>query len=298
MTRRGWMLFAVMSLIWGIPYLLIRVAVRDLSPAVLVFGRTLPAALILLPFAVRRGGLRPLLPHWRWVVLFAAVEMAGPWFLLARAEEHLSSSVTGLLIATVPLIGSVIARMGAHRERLGPTRLVGLLLGLVGVVAVVGVDVHGVSPGPVALVLAVAVGYAIGPFIVSRRLNDLPDLGVVSVALALTALGYAPFALTHLPTRVSGEVVAAMVGLTLVCTALAFVLFFALIREVGPARATVITYVNPAVAVVLGVTLLGEPFTAGIAVGFPLILVGSALATRPARVQASRGSTELPSRAI
>jgi drug/metabolite transporter (DMT)-like permease len=295
MTRRGWLLFAVMGLIWGIPYLLIRVAVRDLSPPVLVFGRTLPAALVLLPLALRRGGLRPLLPRWPWLLLFAAVEMAGPWFLLARAEQRLSSSTTGLLIATVPLIGSVLARLGHHGERLGATRLAGLLLGLAGVAAVVGVDIGGSDPAAVVEVFGVALGYAIGPFVVSQRLSDLPDLSVVAVALGLTAVGYAPVALTQLPARVSGETVAAMVGLTLVCTALAFVLFFALIREAGPVRATVITYVNPAVAVVLGVLLLNEPFTAGIAVGFPLILVGSVLATRP---QPSPTRSEVPSGAI
>ena len=152
-----------------------------------------------------------------------------------------------------------------------------------------GIDVHGTDLVAVAEMAVPVVGYALGPLIVSRRLSDLPSLGVVAASVSLTALLYAPVALTHLPGHVSAEVLASVIGLAFVCTALAFLVFFALIAEVGPARSTVITYVNPAVAVLLGVVLLGEPFTAGIAVGFPLILVGSVLATR-ATVEPSPGA--------
>ncbi|HXW34365.1 MAG TPA: DMT family transporter [Acidimicrobiales bacterium] len=279
MSRRGWVLFAVMSVIWGIPYLLIRVAVRELSPGVIVFGRTAPAALLLLPIALRQDALRPLRARFPYVALFAIVEMAIPWFLLSRAEQHLSSSVTGLLVATVPLIGALLARITSHGEHFGVRRLCGLVLGLSGVAVLVGVDVKGIDLASVGMVIVVAVCYAIGPFIVVKRLSDLPSLGVINAAVALTALGYAPYALTHLPAHVSLEAIGAVAGLAVVCTALAFVLFFALIQEVGPTRSTVITYVNPAVAVLLGVTILGEPFTGGIAIGFPMILVGSMLAT-------------------
>jgi drug/metabolite transporter (DMT)-like permease len=272
------MLFAAMCVIWGIPYLLIRVAVRELSPGTLVFARTAPAALLLLPLAVRRGALRPVLRRWRWVVVFAVVELAIPWLLLSGAERHLTSSTAGLLIAAVPLIAAVGYRF-AGMEPLGRRRATGLVIGFAGVAALVGLDFGSLDPGALAAVAVVAVGYAAGPLIVATKLPDLPSLGVVGTAMALTALAYAPWAATHRPAHLSPEVVASVILLTLVCSALAFLLFFELIAEVGPERSTVITYVNPAVAIVLGVALLGEPFTVGLAVGFPLIVAGSVLAT-------------------
>jgi drug/metabolite transporter (DMT)-like permease len=279
MSRRGWLLFVAMCLIWGIPYLLIRVALRDLSPPTVVFARTLPAAVLLLPLALRRGYVRSVLPRWRWVLVFAVVEMAIPWLLLSRGEQKLTSSTAGLLIASVPLLAALVYRVSPDTDRLIGRQLVGLLIGFAGVAVLVGVDVGHSDLLAVGEIGVVALGYSLGPLIVSRKLSDLPSLGVVSVAIGLTALGYAPFALTNLPHHVHAEVVWSILGLTLICTALAFWLFFALIAEVGPARSTVITYVNPAVAVLLGVTILGEPFTTGIAIGFPLIVVGSVLAT-------------------
>jgi drug/metabolite transporter (DMT)-like permease len=290
MSRRGWLLFVAMSVIWGTPYLLIRVAVRDLSPATLVFARTFPAAVLLIPVALRRGQLRPLLPRWRWILAYTAVEIAGPWLFLSRAEQHLTSSVAGLLVATVPLIAVVIYRvLSPTTEPIGGRRLLGLVVGFAGVGALVGFDLRGTDLVALAEMIVPAVGYALGPLIISRRLSDLPSLGVVSASVALCALAYAPAALTHRPAHVSLEVLGAVAGLAFFCTALAFLLFFELIAEIGPARSTVITYVNPAVAVLLGVVLLNEHFTAGIAVGFPLILVGSFLATSVRRTAPAGG---------
>jgi drug/metabolite transporter (DMT)-like permease len=282
MSRRGWALFVAMCVIWGIPYLLIRVAIRDFAPGTLVFFRTVLPAVILLPIAFRRGIVRDLLPHWRILVAFTVVEIAGPWWLLGAAEQRLTSSMAGLLVAGVPLIGVVVVLLAGGRaaeDRIDGRRLVGLLVGFAGVVVLVGIEVRGSDLIAVAQVALVAVGYAVGPLIIARRLSHVPSLGVIAVSLTLTAVGYAPFALTHLPASVSLASAASVVVLALVCTAVAFLLFFALIAEVGPARATVITYVNPAIAVLLGVLLLDEPFSAGIAVGFPLILLGSFLAT-------------------
>ena len=283
MSRRGQLLFLAMSVIWGIPYLLIKVAVRELSAPQLVFARTAPAALLLIPIAWRRGFLGPLWRHWRAVLAYSAIELAGPWFLLSSAEKRLSSSVSGLLIATVPLIGACLAVAVGTEDRLDRRRLAGLLIGLAGVAALVGVDLRGADLVAVGEATLTAVGYAIGPMIISRRFSDMPALGLVAASLGLTAVGYAPVALATFPHHVSGEAMASVAVLTVVCTALAFLLFFALIVEVGPARATVITFVNPAIAVTLGVVALGEPFTVGIAVGFPLILVGSILATGGSR---------------
>jgi drug/metabolite transporter (DMT)-like permease len=291
MSRRGWLLFLLMSVIWGIPYLLIRVAVRDLSPPTLVFARTFPAALLLLPLAIHRGQIRPLLSHWRWILLFATVEMAIPWLLLSRAEQHLTSSTAGLLIASVPLVAAVVYRVSPHTDRLDRRRLGGLVIGFAGVATLAGIDVGNSQWLALGEMGIVAVGYALGPLIVSRRLSELPSLGVVSVAIALTALGYAPAALTRIPHHVSLEVGASVLGLAFICTALAFLLFFELIAEIGPSRSTVITYINPAVAILLGVTLLGERFTVGIAVGFPLILAGSFLATGKGSTLVSEPST-------
>ena len=281
MTKRGWILFGAMGLIWGIPYLLIKIAVGELHPATLVLVRTAIGALLLIPIAAARGSLSPLRPYWKPILLFAAVEVALPWVLLADAERRIPSSLTGLLLATVPFIGAVLARFTGSDERLGTRRLVGLLVGLVGVAALLKLDVAVRDLGAVGEVGLVALGYAIGPMIIARRLAGVPSIGVIAASLGLTALVYVPLGLSHLPaTLPSLRVMVAVTILGVVCTALAFLLFFRLIAEVGPVRATVITYVNPAVALVLGITILSEPFTIGAGVGFVLILVGSYLATR------------------
>jgi len=281
-SRKGWLLFVSLCVIWGIPYLLIRVAVRELPPPALVFLRTAPAALLLVPLALHRGELRPLIARWRWVVAYTTVELAVPWLLLSHAEERLSSSLAGLLVAAVPLIAAVLYRAVGAGEHFDARRLTGLFIGFAGVAALVGIDMTGSDPLAIAEVLLVALCYASGPLIISRRLAGLPALGVIAASLALTAVGYAPAGLLSMPASVSAQTVGAVATLALVCTVLAFILFFALIREVGPSRSTVITYVNPLVAVLLGVVLLSEPLTLGIAVGMPLILVGSVLGTAPA----------------
>jgi len=280
MTRRGALLFAAMCAIWGLPYLLIKVAVRDLQPATLVFFRTAIGAVILVPIALVRGELRPVMARWRPLVLYTVVELGIPWVLLSTAEQRLPSSLSGLLVAAVPLVGAVLSRSMKDRDPLGARGTVGLFVGLAGVAALVGFDVSGADAGSVAIVAFVVVGYAIGPLILAHALGDLPSMGVVAASLALCATAYAPFALTRLPATVpSWRVVASVVVLGVVCTAVAFVLFFHLIGEIGPVRATVITYVNPAVAVVLGVAFLHESFGIATACGFALILTGSFLAT-------------------
>jgi drug/metabolite transporter (DMT)-like permease len=274
-----------MCVVWGIPYLLIKVAVRDLQPATLVFFRTGIGAALLVPFAVGRHQLGWLRDRWKPLVIYTVIEIAIPWVLLSTAEQRLPSSLSGLLVAAVPLVGAVASRAVADREALGARGVSGLLIGLLGVAALVGLDVGTADIGSVAIVGVVVVGYAIGPLILAHALGDLPSLGVVAASLGLCALGYAPYALTHLPARTpSAHVIAAIVVLGVVCTGAAFVLFFHLIAEVGPVRAVVITYVNPAVAVLLGVAFLGEAFSTGTAIGFALILTGSYLATRPARM--------------
>jgi drug/metabolite transporter (DMT)-like permease len=279
-----------MCVIWGLPYLLIRVAVRDLDPAFVVFARTAIATLILLPLALSRSALKGLRGHWRWLLAYTVIEVAVPWLALTRAEQHLTSSLAGLLVAATPLFGVAVTRIGGLEGAVGGRRMTGLLVGLTGVACLVGLQLGQLDIGATLEVLGVALCYSIGPIIASRRLTDVPSLGVVTVSLGLTALAYAPFALARPPQQVSGEVAWSVLALATVCTALAFIVFFALIAEVGPSRAVVITYVNPAVALALGVTLLGEHVTRGMAVGFPLVLLGSVLATgrRQAPVPALR----------
>ena len=271
-----------MGLIWGIPYLFIRIAVAEIEPATLVLGRTAIGAAVLLPIALARGGLGALRPHWRLFLLYTFVEIVAPWFLLSHAEQRLSSSLAGLLIAGVPLVGAVLAWSAGHEDQPDPLRWAGLAVGLLGVALVVGFNVAAddlIAVGEVALVV---IGYALGAMLISR-LREVPTLVVVSSSLAIAALIYVVPGIAQWPsTTPSPQAIAAVVVLGVVCTALAFLLFFALIGEVGPNRATVITYVNPAVAVLLGVWILREPFTATIALGFVLIALGSFVGTRRA----------------
>jgi drug/metabolite transporter (DMT)-like permease len=284
-SRRAWLLFVAMCVLWGIPYLLIKVAVEEISPAMLVFLRTAGGAAILLPIAAARGQLAVLLPYWRPLVAFTALEIALPWLLLNDAERHLSSSLTGLLIAAVPLVAAVSSRLLGEEDRLDRMRAVGLVVGLAGVGLLLGLDLAGRWTAAVELGL-VALGYGTAPVILSRKLAHLPPLSVVAGALGITAIAYLPYALLHWPEATpSGKVIGSVVILIGACTVTAFLVFFALVAEAGPNRALVITFVNPAVAVTLGVLLLSEPFTRGMALGFPLILLGCFLATRHSRAR-------------
>lgn len=282
MSARGWALFAAVSVIWGMPYLFIKIAVEEVSPSVMAWSRLTLAALVLLPVAWRLGALRGLGERWRILTAFAAVEMAVPWPLLGFGEVHVSSSLAAILIATVPLFVALLATRFDHSERPTRTRLLGMLIGLAGVVALVGIDIgsEGDELLGAAAILVVAFLYAIGPMIVKRRLSDVDPLGPVAASLGIAALLVTPFALADVPDSVpSADTLASLAVLGLLCSALAFLFFFRLIAEVGPGRATVITYINPVVALALGVAILDESVTTGVAVGLLLILAGSWLST-------------------
>ena len=281
MTRRGLVLFGLMSVIWGIPYLFIRVAVAEIAPSVLVLGRTAIAAAILLPLALVRVDLRPILARWRWVVAFTVVEIAVPWVMLGAAEQHISSSLAALLIAGVPLVGAPLALVSGGADRFGRSGAAGLLVGFLGVAAIVGGDLGSADIVAFLEIAIVVVGYAVGPAILARRLGGLSSLGIMAVSLALCAVAYVPIAALQWPSAMpSLDVLGAVAILAIVCTAAAFLVFAALIDEIGPVRATVITYVNPGVAAVLGVVVLREAFTLSMAIGFGLVILGSILATR------------------
>ncbi len=297
MTGQAWALFAAMSVIWGMPYLFIKIAVTELNPAAVAGSRTLLAAIVLLPLAARQGALRPALRLWPWVVAFGLLEMAGPWLLLGDAETRVSSGFAGLMIATVPIVGVLVARARGDRHAFARRRMVGLAAGITGVTALVGLDslAGHVDLRSVVELLLVAIGYALAPVLATTRLAGVPSLGVISLSVTLVALIYLPWTLAAYSTGPPpADVLGAVLMLGLVCTALAFVLFFALIARVGPVRATVITFLNPAVAVGLGLIVLNEPLTAGMAVGFPLVLAGAWLATRatPAETVTQQGVRE------
>jgi drug/metabolite transporter (DMT)-like permease len=279
-TARGWALFAAMSVIWGIPYLLIKVAVDEVSVPVLVFTRSAVGAVLLLPLAVSRQARALLRRHWTAVAAFAFFEMIAAWLLLSDAERHLTSSLTGLLIAAAPIIAAVLDRLTGG-ERLGPSRLAGLGVGLAGVAVLAGPNLSAGGAWPVAEVLLTATCYAIAPLIAARYLADVPGPALTSACLGLAALVYlTPAALTWPRHALTPHAYAAIAALAGICTALAFVVFFALIREVGATRALLFTYVNPAVALVAGVVLLREPLTWFHIAGLVLILAGSVLASR------------------
>jgi drug/metabolite transporter (DMT)-like permease len=257
-------------------------AVDEMSPSLVAWSRLSIAAAVLLPVAWKLGALRGLGARWQMLAFFAAVEMAIPWPLIGFGEVRISSSLTAILIAAVPLVVALIALRFDHSERPTRTRLVGMLVGFAGVASLVGIDIGGRAAelaGAGAILLA-AVCYAIGPMIVKRRLSDVDPLGPVAASLGIAALLVTPFAAADLPeTTPSADALVSVAVLGLVCSALAFLLFFRLIAEVGPGRATIITYINPVVALALGVAILGESVTAGAVVGLLLILAGSWLST-------------------
>jgi drug/metabolite transporter (DMT)-like permease len=283
MTARGWFLFSLMGVLWGIPYLMIKVAVDGVSPSMVVFTRCALGAALLLPFAIRQGGLAQVIrTHWRPMLAFSVIEIIGPWWTLTDAERHISSSMAGLLIAGVPIVGVILARFFGDTERLGTRRVVGLALGLAGVAVLTAPHLTGGDARSLAEVGITVLGYATAPLIITRHLKQVPTLQLIAPCLALAALVYAPAAAATRPTEMpSGPVLASLLGLGVICTALAFVVFLELIREAGPTRSTVFTYVNPAVAVAAGAVFLDEPLTAAVLLSFALILAGSLLATAP-----------------
>lgn len=279
MTRRGWGLFIAVSVLWGLPYFFIRIAVRELDPVSLVLGRTLPAAIILVPLAWRRGAFASLRGHYSGLLLYTVIEFGVPWYFMSSAEQHISSSLASLLICATPLVAIGVSKIIDRQLVIEKRRIAGLLLGSGGVVALVGLDASSDSVWWIAAMGIVVVGYALGPQIIARRLHSVQGLAVVAASVAVVAAIYAPLGIARWPDRVSSSALLSVAALAILCTIVAFLLFFELIKEIGPSRSTVVTYLNTALAVALGVIFLDEPITAGITVGFPIIVMGSVLAT-------------------
>ena len=284
LTGQAWALFAAMSVIWGLPYLFIKIAVEQIPPSAVVLGRTGLAALVLVPVALHSGALRAAARHWRPVAVFAVLDMGIPWLLLGHAEQRISSALAGLLLAAVPIIGAVVLAMMGDRRTLAGVRVLGMALGMLGVAALVGLNaldghLDGVS---VLEMLIVATCYAVGPILLDRLDNPAPAIGTIALSVLVVAVVYLPLGGPALigSWPLSQATITSLLVLGLVCTALAFFLFLRLIAAAGPVRAVVITFINPAVALLLGVAVLSEPVTTGMLVGFPIVLIGSWLATR------------------
>lgn len=283
MTRKSWSLFVAVGFLWGIPYLLIRVAVRDFSPAMVVFSRVLIGALILVPLAIHQKSFGAALRNFKYIFLYAAVEIMGPWFLITKAEMKISSGLAGLLVATVPIWATIYASFAGDKTVWHRKRLMGLVVGFVGLVAVVGIESLSGKNSLWAIfsILFAAVGYALAPNMIMKKLPQVSGLAINALAMTMAAVVYAPFAMLQWPTgHVSRDSLLSVIALGIFPTAMAFVVFFAVLKEVGPARASLVTYLNTAFAVVLGVLILSEPLTLGIMIGLPLVLIGSYFASR------------------
>lgn len=295
MTRRGLILFAALGIAWGIPYLFIKIAVVELEPAMVVLARAALAAILLLPLAFVRHEVGPVVRRWKPMLAYTLVEIIIPWYFLSSAEQRLPSSTAGLLLAAVPLAGVAVAFAMGRPERLSGLNWVGIGAGMLGVAALVGLDVAGSDLIGVAEMALVVVGYALGPAILARWMSDLPGVGVVAVSLAWTAIPYVPFVLlTGAWPAVwpSTPVIVSIVVLAVVCSVFAFLAMVALVAEIGPVQATAVTYVNPAVAIIAGAVVLGERVTVVTIVGFALVLAGSYLVTRRRAPVAAAGPEE------
>lgn len=289
MNRRAILLFAALGVAWGIPYVFIKIAVSELEPQMVVFARSGLAALLLLPIAVFRREVLVVVRRWKPMLAYTVVEIILPWYFLSAAEQHLPSSTVGLLIAAVPLAGVGIAFLMGRPAHLTGLNWIGIVVGMLGVAALVGLDVAGSDLIGVAMLIVVVIGYALGPAILAHHMSDLPGIGVVTVSLAGAAIAYIPFVILTgaWPTAwPSTAATVSIVVLAVICSALAFLLMVALVAEIGPVKATAITYLNPAVAIIAGALILGERITVWTILGFVLVLAGSYLVTFKRRAPA------------
>jgi len=286
MSRRGWFLIILVGFLWGVPYLFIKVAVNPdngFTPAILVCLRTAIGAAILIPLALKQGQLGSALRGAKFVFLYALLEMIGPWILIGTAEQKISSGLAGLLVASVPIWATIFASIAGDKSVWHHKRLLGIIVGFIGLVAVVGIEsiTGSADPLSILMVLVASVGYSYAVMMVQKALPGVSGIAINAVAMAMTALFYLPWAIAQWPTHsISAGAIRAVVGLGVLSTGAAFVAFFTLTSIIGVARGSLVTYLNTACAVLLGVVILNEPLTIGIILGLPLVLIGSYFASR------------------
>ncbi|CAB5240146.1 unannotated protein [freshwater metagenome] len=283
MTRRSWLLFGLTGFLWGIPYLFMKVAVETFNPAVIVCARVVIGSAILIPVAIAQRSLGGALRGFKYVIPYAIFEMIGPWFFITSAEKNISSGLAGLLVATVPIWATIFASINGDKTVWHHRRLFGIVIGFIGVFALVGIEsiTGNSSLISIGMVLLAAIAYSYAVNMITMKLPGVSGIAINAVAMGFTAIFYLPFAILQWPdTAIPVKASLSLISLGILCTALAFVVFFQVMKEIGPARASLVTYVNTAVAVLLGVVVLSEPITLGIAIGLPLVLVGSYFASR------------------
>ena len=283
MSRKGWALFALVGVLWGVPYLFMKVAVDELSTPVIVFSRLFIGALVLIPIALHKKSLRSAMQYWPYIALYAILEMVIPWTLITNAQKDLSSGVVALLVATVPIWATLFAHHTGDSTAAHRTRIFGIAIGFVGIAFLVGFETLNDFGNARALiqVLVAAISYAYAVNMITRKAPNTSGIAINGLAMALSTIIFAPFALTHLPAQTpTTNAILATVGLGIICTAFAFWVFFLVLDEIGAARASLVVYPNTAVAVVLGIFLLNESITLAIAIGLPLVLLGSYFASR------------------
>lgn len=306
MTRRSWLMLLVNAAVWGSSYMFIKVALDDFSEGAVVCLRTALGAFLLLAFAARRGVLGHIRPRVRWMLVIAFVQVVVPFLLITYGENHISSSLTAILISSVPIYTALLAMRFDHAERSQGWALVGIVVGIVGVVMLFGVDLSG-SANELAggvMMLGAALCYAISWLLVKHKMAGAAPEAVAGGTMLIAAVVTAPLLVASPPTTVPAlDSVASIVALGVGGTGIAFVLFYTLIAEIGPARAAMVSYVAPAFSIVYGVVLLGESLTAAAIAGLLLILAGSWLGAQGrlprflSRSEPSRSSAPAPARA-
>jgi drug/metabolite transporter (DMT)-like permease len=290
MSRRNLILFLLSGFLWGIPYLFIRVAVDPqdgFHPAIVVLGRVVIGALILIPIAIYDKTFFTALKNWRYIAVYALFEMVGPWILIGTAEQKISSGLAGLLVSSVPIFSTLIASRYGDKSVWQPKRLFGIAIGFLGVFLLVGIESLTGSSDPISIlmVIAASIGYAFAVIYITRKMPEGSGVAINGIAMAMTAVFYSPALFIFWPDRaVSHEAIYSLIALGVFSTGIAFALFFTVMAEIGPTRASLVTYMNTAFAVVLGIIILNEPLTVGIMVGLPLVLIGSYLASRKTNI--------------
>jgi len=290
MSRKSTLIFALVGVLWGIPYLFIKVAVDEdtgYAPAIVVFGRVLIGAAILIPLAIKDRSIFAAFRGIKYVAFYALLEMVIPWILIGTAEQKISSGLAGLLIASVPIWSNIITYFQGDEDALKANRLFGIGIGFIGVILIVGIETLTGSSDPLSILMVIiaAIAYAYAVIMIRNKLPDVSGIAINAVAMALTAIFYLPFTIALWPDHaVSPEATYSVIALGIFSTGIAFAFFFTLIADIGPTRASLVTYWNTAIAVVLGVIILSEPITVGIGIGLPLVMFGSWLVNRREKV--------------